>query len=320
MYLSKTKTIILVPSRYIHIDSNARWAPNAITIAPIDLENNPTNGLRFPNGLYVDENQIVYVADRVNSRIVACTSTGTNMYLVAGAKEGSEDENLLGLPVDVIVDEQTDSLIISDIDKRRIIRWPRQNGKSAEILISDITCTGLAMDADGLLYVSDKDNHNVKRYRIGDSEGTIVAGGDWIGYGLDRLYSPSYLVVDEEHSVYVSDFGNHRVVKWIPGATEGILIAGGHDAGNDLTQFSCPNGIVLDQMGTIYVADSDNNRVVRWRKGATEGEVIAGGNGAGEAANQLSNPAGLSFDKQGNLYVADFGNYRVQKFPIQINA
>ncbi|CAF2096459.1 unnamed protein product [Rotaria magnacalcarata] len=174
------------------------------------------------------------------------------------------------------------------------------------------------MDDQRYLYVSDYVKNEVRRYRLGEKNGTLIAGGNGIGDGLNQLNYPTYLFVDRDHSVYVSDNNNHRVMKWVEGAKEGIVVAGGQGAGNALTQLYWPNGIFVDTLSTLYVADSNNNRVMRWTQGdKTQGAVIVGGNGQGEGANQFNYPIGLSFDRHDNLYVADMNNARVQRFSIE---
>ncbi|CAF4853646.1 unnamed protein product, partial [Rotaria sp. Silwood2] len=100
---------------------------------------------------------------------------------------------------------------------------------------------------NGSLYVTDIGNNQVRRYRRGESQGTVVAGGNGSGNRLDQLSSPHYVFVDRDHSVYVSDRGNHRVMKWVEGAKQGIVVAGGQEQGNGLTQLSYPEGVVVDQ-------------------------------------------------------------------------
>ncbi|CAF5086664.1 unnamed protein product, partial [Rotaria sp. Silwood1] len=143
------------------------------------------------------------------------------------------------------------------------------------------------MDENGSLYVVDDGKYEVRRYRRGDSQGIVVAGGNGSGNRLDQLSHPEYVFVDRNHSVYVSDWENDRVMKWMEGAKQGIVVAGGQGEGNGLTQLSFPEGVVVDQLGTVYVADQVNNRIMRWPKGATQGSVIIGGNGSGGQSNQF---------------------------------
>ncbi|CAF4991165.1 unnamed protein product, partial [Rotaria socialis] len=173
-------------------------------------------------------------------------------------------------------------------------------------------------DDQRYLYVSDVEKHEVRRYQLGEKNGTLVAGGNGEGNGLNQLNLPTFIFVDRQQNVYVSDFNNNRVMKWNKCAKEGIVVAGGQGQGSALTQLYWPNGIFVDTLGILYVADSVNDRVMRWTQGdKKQGTVIVGGNGWGEGANQFKHPAGLSFDRHGNLYVVDWGNARVQRFSIE---
>ncbi|CAF1517037.1 unnamed protein product [Rotaria sordida] len=242
----------------------------------------------------------------------------TNGQVVAGGNGEGNRLDQLYYPTDVLIDKETGSLIICDWLNRRVVRWSRRSGTTqGEILIDNINCYGLAMDDQRYLYISDIDKHEVRRYQIGDKNGTIVAGGNGKGAGLNQLDYPTYIFVDQQQAVYVSDNFNHRVMKWNKGAKEGIVAAGGQGQGNALTQLYYPQGLFVDTLGTIYVADLGNHRVMRWPKGAKQGTVIVGGNGQGEGENQFNHPWGLSFDRQGNLYVVDYGNHRVQRFSIE---
>ena len=300
-----------------NIHPNARWKQNGITIAGGNGQGNGINQLSNPLGLYVDDDQNVYVADTSNHRIVKWKSGATSGQVVAGGNQQGSGAHQLSDPFDVIIDKERDSLIICDTSNARVIRWPCQNGTSGEIIISNIDCVGLTMDENGSLYIVDNGKEEVRRYGRGESEGTVVAGGNKNGNRLDQLSNPDYVFVDRDHSVYVSDWGNDRVMKWMKGAKQGIVVAGGQGDGNGLTQLCGPLGIIVDQLGTVYVADCGNDRIMRWSKGATQGSVIVGGNGRGSQSNQLNWPMGLSFDRHGNLYVVDWGNHRVQNFNLE---
>ncbi|CAF1380872.1 unnamed protein product [Rotaria sordida] len=242
----------------------------------------------------------------------------TKGQVVAGGNGKGNRLDQLHSPTDVLIDKETDSLIICDLGNQRVVRWSRRSGTTqGEILIDNIACWGLAMGDQRYLYISDYEKHEVRRYQIGDKNGTIVAGGNGKGHGPNQLNSPTYIFVDQQQTVYVSDHNNNRVMKWNKGAKEGIVVAGGQGYGNALTQLSTTFGLFVDTLGTIYVVDSSNNRVMRWPKGAKQGTVIVGGNGEGKGANQFNYLRGLSFDQHGNLYVTDRNNSRVQRFSIE---
>ena len=266
----------------------------------------------------MDDEDTVIVADTWNHRIVEWKRDATNGTVLAGGNGQGKRADQLSYPTDVILDKETDSLIICDCMNNRVTRWPRRKGiQSGETIIDNILCWGLVRDDEGSLYVTDVGKHEVRRYCRGETNGTVVAGGNAEGAALNQLNDPRYVCVDGEHAVYVSDNNNHRVMKWVKGAKEGIVVAGGRGQGNDLTQLSYPQGVRVDAAGNVYVADAENQRVMRWSRGASQGSVVLGGNGKGEGANQFIIPLVCSFDRHGHLYVADQGNNRVQRFSLE---
>jgi sugar lactone lactonase YvrE len=278
------------------------------------------NQFFWPHGIYIDDdNQCIYIADCQNDRIVKWRYDAENGEVVAGGNGRGKRMDQLNEPTAVIVDKNNDGLIICDRGNMRVIRWSLQNDKIQEIIISDIDYWGLTMDNNGDLYVSDDKKHEVRRWKIGENIGTIVAGGNGEGSKLNQLNEPTYMFVDQDYSVYVSDCLNHRVMKWMKGAKEGIVVAGGQGQGNRLTQLTYSMGVIVDHLGNVYVADSENNRIMRWLKGSKEGSITVGGNGPGKQSNQFSLLRSLSFDRQGNLYVVDMRNDRVQKFELNRN-
>ncbi|CAF2945354.1 unnamed protein product, partial [Rotaria sp. Silwood2] len=162
---------------------------------------------------YLDDDQTVYVADWSNHRIVEWKWGATSGQVVADGNGQGSGAHQLSYPEDVIIDKESDSLIISDQWNQRVVCWPRRNGTHGETIISNIACCGLTMDDNGYLYVVDQQQHEVRRYKIGDTQGTVVADGNLVGDRLNQLSEPGYVFVDREHSVYVSDLGNHRVMK-----------------------------------------------------------------------------------------------------------
>ncbi|CAF3894139.1 unnamed protein product [Adineta steineri] len=303
-----------------HININTKWRRHGITMAGGNGHGNQLNQLFQPQGIYVDDDdQTIYIADSGNDRIVEWKYGAKNDQVVAGGNGHGNGSDQLNEPANVIVDKKNDSLIICDRLNRRVVRWSRQNSRNGETIISNIDCWGLIMDKNEDLYVSDWKKHEVRRWKQGEKEGTIVAGGKGEGNLLNQLNHPTHICVDEHHSVYVSDWRNHRVMKWMKGAKEGIVVAGGKGKGNSLTQLSNPRGVIVDHLGNVYVADMSNERIMRWCEGSTEGSIVVGGNGRGEQSNQFKYPAGLSFDIEGNLYVVDCHNHRIQKFDLDLN-
>ncbi|CAF3305228.1 unnamed protein product [Rotaria socialis] len=259
-------------SLLVNIPANAKWKQNGVTVAGCYRGGDATNQLWGSHSLFVDDDQTVVIADHENHRIIQWKNGDTaNGQAIAGDKGIGNELHQLTSPTDVLMDIETDSLIICDQWNRRVVRWSRRSDTTqGEILIDNIACARLAIDEQRYLYASDVLKHEVRRYQLGEKNGTLAAGGNGKGGGLNQLSYPTYFFVDRDHSVYVSDCNNCRVMKWVEGAKEGIVVAGGQCSGSALIQLSHPNGIFVGTLGTLYVAVQGNHRVMRWTQGLKE--------------------------------------------------
>ena len=264
----------------------------------------------------MDDNQTICIADMGNNRVVTWKLNETSGQILLE----DSDRNSLNCPTDIVLDTRSSSVVVADHDNRRVIRYSPGNSREEETFISNSSCYGLAIDRDGSIYISDREKNEVRRWRRGERDGIVVAGGNGgPGKRLNQLNSPTFIFVDDNYSVYISDCWNHRVMKWFKDAKEGIVVAGGNGDGDRLKQFSYPNGLFVDGLGRIYVADTGNHRIMCWREGAREGTIVVGKHNDDELVDQLRGPISLAFDRQGNLYVVDQWNHRIQKFEIDDN-
>jgi len=274
------------------------------------------NQLSNPQCLIIDDDQTIYIADSANHRIISWKPNDTFGRIVAGGFGKGNQTTQLDSPGDLILDKETNSYFISDIENKRIMKWSTINNNNGQLFLKDIDCNGITTDKTGAVYISDSKRNEVKRWRKGEKNGTIVAGGHGQGNSLNQLNYPTCIFVDDQYSLYISDCLNHRIMKYAQDAKVGVVVAGGNDAGDQLNQLYCPQGILIDQLGGIYIADWGNHRVMRWYEDDSEGTVVVGGNQPGQQADQLNCPVGLAFDAQGNLLVTDSENHRVQKFEV----
>ncbi|CAF1363299.1 unnamed protein product [Adineta steineri] len=308
-----------VSSHIPDFNESTSWSQDGITIAGSKRWGTSLNHLNFPSGLYVDDDETVFICDYSNNRVVQWKDGAKIGEVVIGEGAQEDRTDRLRNPKDIVYEKATDSFIIADEGNARIARWSRKNDSGIKTIISDVVASSIAMDDEGNLYVCDFERHEVKRWKIGESSGTIVAGGHGKGTRMKQLSHPTCIVVDKDQSVYVSDWGNHRIVKWEKGATKGIFVAGTHTYHTDPKALADPFGLIVDKSGTIYVCDWGRHHIVRWESGAPEGRVIIGEGSMGNGANQLYHPIALALDKKGNFYVSDYSNNRVQKFMINTN-
>lgn len=121
----------------------------------------------------------------------------TNGQVVAGGNGQGSELNQLYWPRNVLVDNESDSLIICDQGNQRIVRWSRRRGTNkGEILLGNISSFGLAMDDQRCLYVTDNIKHEVRQYRMGYKNGIVVAGGNGQGSGFNELNFPTCIFVN----------------------------------------------------------------------------------------------------------------------------
>jgi len=129
---------------------------------------------------------------------------------------------------------------------------------------------GLAIDANGTVYVADSSN-NVIRKITSDGTVTTLAGsslssGADDGVGTAATFNqPVGIAVDSKGIVYVVDSGNSELRKI---ATDGTVTTIQPTVGSP--QFNNPYGVTVDVHGKLYVADTFNNVVCTV---ATDGTV-----------------------------------------------
>ncbi|HEX6622889.1 MAG TPA: NHL repeat-containing protein [Pyrinomonadaceae bacterium] len=184
---------------------------------------------------------------------------------------------------------------------------------------------GLAVGADGTLYVSDGGESNRIRRLAPDGALTTLAGGaegfaDGAGTAAS-FNTPSGLAIDAEGNLYIADTGNNRVRRVTPegqvSTVAGEGTAGHADGPAASARFDAPVGVAVDRRGNVYVADTYNDRV---RKITPAGQVttVAGAGRPGYAdgpANDalFDTPCALVVNEDGTLIVADTGNNRLRK-------
>ena len=183
---------------------------------------------------------------------------------------------------------------------------------------------GLALDANGNLYVGDVSNHSIRKISP-DGKVTTLAGGrkgfsDRKG-DLAMFDHPHGVAVDSKNNVYVADSHNNRIRKVAPDGSTTTLAGNGNDGFIDGhaedAEFFVPIGVVIDDRGNIYVGDEGNSSI---RKISANGKVkTLAGNGKfsfsdGVGTNATFNaPGAIAIDRAGNLYVADYLNNCIRR-------
>lgn len=182
----------------------------------------------------------------------------------------------------------------------------------------------LVFDANGNLFVTDGDNHKIRRITTTGDVSTFAGSNYGFTDGSGNTAQFQFIkgiAIDVNRNLYVADENSQRIRKITSGGEVSTLAGNGSEGSGDNTvgtsaQFRYPSGVAVDASGNVYVADKDNHRI---RKIVPSGEVstfagssegAADGNGT---SAQFKKPYDAVFDASGNMYVTDSDNHKIRK-------
>jgi uncharacterized protein (TIGR03437 family) len=317
-------------------------------------------------GIAVDSAGAIYVADADDNRVRKIGLDGTIRTIAGTGIAGFQGDGgpataaLLSHPYGLAMDA-IGNLYIADLGNARIRKVsidgniqtiagggfvvPGGNGDGGPAIKSQLLQPrNVAVESDGMLYISDFGAHRVYQvtpYGIL----TTLAGTGNAGFGGDgnlaqfaQLKSPAGLACDSNGTLYIADSGNNRIRKVFRGIISTVYSTTG------------PTGLAMSAAGSLYVASAsyfgtssksiggvapvrdvavDRNGIAYVTNGQFVRKVAASGavtNVAGSgnsryfggdnglaSAGRLHGPSGVAVDDVGNVYVADTVNHRVRK-------
>lgn len=238
-----------------------------------------------PQGLAVDPNGNIFVADFGNNVIREITAAGVVTTVAGNGKAGYVDGAAL---------------------------------TSAEFN----SPSAVALDKNGNLYVTDHNNNMIRKITAAGVVST-VAGTKTPGYVNGTVNTttgtyasfrdPNGLVVDATGNIFVADLGNSAIREITPAGVV-TTIAGGP---GQSTLLGSPTALAMDANGNFFITDG-SGRVVELTSSkilydlAGTTNVAGFADGSGTAA-QFSTPEGICITPSGNIFVADFNNNRIRK-------
>ena len=338
-----------------------------------DADSGTDARFNLPVGVARDSAGNLYVADTKNHTIRKVSADGKVSRLagsplgVPGFRNATGDEALFRSPMGVAVDgsgnvyvADAGNHLIRKITPGRVVSTfagnsspsvrdeyghiigDFANGASGEARFH--SPLGVAVDNNGNVYVSDTNNHVIRKI----SAGQVTT---WAGYQKDpghvdgtgtaaRFDFPRGLAVDASGNLFVADQRNDAIRKVtaagvvttvggrasFPGARDGFGVGESADDKEE-ARFRYPAGLAVGDDGSLYVAEIDNCLIRKLVPITIHGKpnyfvfTLAGwprqagiGNSTASGKEALFNsPAGIAVDSLGNLYVADARNHTIRK-------
>jgi sugar lactone lactonase YvrE len=259
-----------------------------------------SDALIYPQGVFVDSKNILYVADPGASRvsIINLETMDTSNITKAGSI-------YLAAPIGVVASSDG-KIYATDADLAKVAMF-NEKGKLIKFFDGDFKRpTGLAInESEGLIYVTDTWAHTIYVYGLdGTRRGAIGQSGE----GPGELNYPTHVTVDKDGLIYVSDTLNFRVQIFRP---SGELVNSFGVIGDSFDTFDKIKGIAVDTEGHIYVSDGAQNMIKVFDK---EGRLLLFFGEKGRFYGRFDLPGGMFIDSSNRIFVADTLNMRLQVF------
>ncbi len=252
--------------------------------------------LNFPSAVAVDRAGNLYIADTMNHRIRKVDATTGIISHVAGTGQarysgdgGPAAQAAINEPTGLAVNDE--SLYIADQSNNRVRRVDLATGVISTVAGDGTAAysgdqvpateaslagpSGVALGADGVLYIADTFNSRIRSVDPTTGQITTVAGdGSPYRYqGPEEPHSasisrPAAIAAGGDGRVYMTDSDSHLIRVWDGRAKTITRLSGtgvaqyGGDGGEALAgSLSYPFGVAVDASGTVYVADTFNHRI-----------------------------------------------------------
>ena len=250
--------------------------------------------IRNPCGLVLDGSGNLFFSDSTNHEVKKVTSAGA-ISTVAGTGTGGyagdghpAKEALLNTPMGLLLDA-AGNLYIAD-NGNHVVRKVTTDG-NITTFAGDGTAgytgdgnppgaarldspTGMAMDAQGNIYVADTFYGVIRKITPGGGTISTFAGngfnasaGDGLAATKASLNNPRDVAVDAAGNVYIADTVGQRIrmvtTDGIMHTIAGVGLPGASGDGGPALQATLrfPGGVKVDAAGNVYIADTQNSEI-----------------------------------------------------------
>jgi sugar lactone lactonase YvrE len=253
--------------------------------------------LDSPQGLALDTENNLYIADTHNHRIRKLNLTTGTLTTIAGTSAG----------------------FFGDAGP----------ATTAQLNLP----TALVLDSANNLYLADTGNHRIRKISTAGII-TTIAGTGTQGFSGDSgpataaaIDSPTGIALDTANNLYLADAHNHRIRRIDAGTGIITTIAGtgtpgfsGDTTAATTASLDLPHGLTIDAAGNLYLADTENHRIRRIDAAtgiittvAGDGTQAFSGDGGPATASSLNSPRNTAISPSTLLTLADTGNQRIRQ-------
>lgn len=224
------------------------------------------------NGLAIDDDDRLFVSDGKMHRVLIFNP---KHEMESQISEGLVDP--VGLAIDTtnrflyVVDTQQDQVIVYDADTLKLLRRIGTGGKN-HFLTSpgDFGAPqGVALDADGNVYVTDTLNDRVE---IFDGDGNFISTFGKAGDGPGYFVRPKGIAVDGDGHIWVADEMQDRLQVFNREGQLLTFIGTGH--GELPGQFKSLIGVAIDKQNRVFTTEQEPGRLQMFRY-VTDSEAAA---------------------------------------------
>src|SRR5580658_5772971 len=211
------------------------------------------------NGLAIDDDDRIFVSDGKLHHVLVFSP---KHELEGQITEGLEDP--VGLAIDstnrflYVVDTQQDQVIVYDADSYKLLRRIGTGGKNHTLTSQgDFGAPqGVALDADGNVYVTDTLNDRVEVF---DADGGFISTFGKNGDGPGFFERPKGIAVDSDGHIWVADEVQDRLQVFDKDGR--LLTYIGYKHGDLPGQFQALIGVAIDKQNRVFTTEQYPGRL-----------------------------------------------------------
>jgi RHS repeat-associated protein len=265
-------------------------------------------------GVAIDKEGNIWVADTENNRIVELWSNGTLRRTVGSVGTG----NAQFTKPAAIATDSTGNVWVADTGNSRVQElssvgtYLRQVGKYGTGNGEFKSPRGITVDSTGHVWVADTGNNRVQEFT---SEAAYMTQYGSQGTGNGQFNQPYSVAVDKEANIWIGDSANGRIQEL---SSTGTYIRQFGREGNtkpckeEFGTIVCENwwaeGLTIDATGHIWEAEAG-----KVEEFSSTGTAITHFGTFGHGEGQFEYAKGIALDSESHVWIADSGNTRIQE-------